>query len=132
MDHQTVAVKAIKTLEAAFYVVCEKKTFDVLELSDEGKAMVAAGCTPEVTEWSRRVGATCTCEAGHAKHLCRHGLCFHACSSLLLLISLRGSAPCYRCSRCRLLLLDVVPTTNERERDHDHDHNGTRWRCSAR
>jgi len=85
VDHQTVVVKAIKTLEAAFYVVCEKKSFDVLELSDEGKAMVAAGCTPEVREWSRRIG---TCGAADAKHLCHHGhRFFHACSSLLLLLA---------------------------------------------
>jgi hypothetical protein len=40
VDHQEVLVKAIKTLEAALYVSAEKKTFDVLELSDEGQAMV--------------------------------------------------------------------------------------------
>lgn len=35
-------------LEAAFYAVTKKKTFEVVSLTDEGSAMVAAGATPEM------------------------------------------------------------------------------------
>lgn len=47
VDHQEV-VRAIKTLEAAFYVTTEKKQNEIYELSKEGLEMVQCGKTPEM------------------------------------------------------------------------------------
>jgi phenylalanyl-tRNA synthetase alpha chain len=48
VDHQEVVVSAVKKLEAAFYVVTEKKTYEVLGLTEEGEALKTAGKSPEM------------------------------------------------------------------------------------
>jgi phenylalanyl-tRNA synthetase alpha chain len=47
VDHQEI-VRAIKTLEAAFYVITDKKQNDFYELTSEGITMIENGMTPEM------------------------------------------------------------------------------------
>lgn len=47
VDHQQVFVKAQKILDAAQYIVSEKKDFIVTGLSDEGQGIVDDGKSPE-------------------------------------------------------------------------------------
>lgn len=47
VDHQEVIVKAMKTLEAAEFLVAKKVNYETVSLTDEGAAILAEGKTPE-------------------------------------------------------------------------------------